>query len=653
MPFKLTSTDGIHSLRAAPRRAARRRTCPEQRHPDHRPDHLAAPRGGGEHRRRGHRPRSRVEQRHVRQWHPRRELGGQRGRRRHVRQGRVPAPALDRARRHRRRPSRAVDDRRAPAAVGSARLPVARRPASSASADFDKSRQKLATLLEVSKGLGRADRHRHAARQDRRLRVSDSRRRSRRDSARRRRRRAASRRSRATNAAATARARCRSRSLARRSTTRSRSCPTTPARTRASADSRFSCSRFGRRSACRSSAARIGRSAFCTSTTSPRRTASATTISSSASRSPASPPSRSRTASTRSAFSESCSRAATSSASSRRNSRSASPSRPRRSGSAATSVQSRCCSATFAASRRCRKRCARTTWRACSPNTSREMVDCVFRHDGTLDKFIGDSVMAQWGAPIGSPDDADKAMAAAIEMMHELDLLNAQLARRGTPAAADRHRPQLRRGVRGQHRIRAPARVHRHRRHRQHRESSVRRRRSARDPALRSISADAAPCRRPRRVPADGAQEQEPTCDGLSRRARLMGDAGAQLPAVSLASPSTARSRLRRSVADALRDIVARARSTTTPRAIRSACARGARHRLRRSASGDVERVVVRHNRHGGLLAPLTRDLFRAPTRAPRELRMSDGCANTAFPRRRCSATRSTPCGSAFGELTW
>jgi len=34
-------------------------------------------------------------------------------------------------------------------------------------------------------------------------------------------------------------------------------------------------------------------------------------------------------------------------------------------------------------------------------------------------------------------------------------------------------------------------------------------------------------------------------------------------------------------------------------------------------------RVVVRHNRHGGLLAPLTRDLFLPPTRAPRELEIS------------------------------
>ncbi len=39
---------------------------------------------------------------------------------------------------------------------------------------------------------------------------------------------------------------------------------------------------------------------------------------------------------------------------------------------------------------------------------------------------------------------------------------------------------------------------------------------------------------------------------------------------------------------------------------------------------GDVERVVVRHNRHGGLLARLTRDLFLAPTRAPYELATSE-----------------------------
>jgi len=62
-----------------------------------------------------------------------------------------------------------------------------------------------------------------------------------------------------------------------------------------------------------------------------------------------------------------------------------------------------------------------------------EMVECVFNNEGTLDKFIGDAVMAQWGAPIGSPDDADKAMKAAIEMMSELGKLNAKWIAEGRP----------------------------------------------------------------------------------------------------------------------------------------------------------------------------------------------------------------------------
>src|SRR5512140_412693 len=53
-----------------------------------------------------------------------------------------------------------------------------------------------------------------------------------------------------------------------------------------------------------------------------------------------------------------------------------------------------------------------------------EMVDCVFRHGGTLDKFIGDAVMAQWGAPIREENDPDRAMSAAIDMMQQLDTLN-------------------------------------------------------------------------------------------------------------------------------------------------------------------------------------------------------------------------------------
>jgi adenylate cyclase len=62
-----------------------------------------------------------------------------------------------------------------------------------------------------------------------------------------------------------------------------------------------------------------------------------------------------------------------------------------------------------------------------------EMVECVFRHDGTLDKFIGDAVMAQWGAPLGNPDDADRAMGAALDMMKALDALNDRWRAQGRP----------------------------------------------------------------------------------------------------------------------------------------------------------------------------------------------------------------------------
>jgi adenylate cyclase len=62
-----------------------------------------------------------------------------------------------------------------------------------------------------------------------------------------------------------------------------------------------------------------------------------------------------------------------------------------------------------------------------------EMVECVFRHGGMLDKFIGDAVMAQWGAPLGNPDDADRALKAAVDMMAALSTLNARWREEGRP----------------------------------------------------------------------------------------------------------------------------------------------------------------------------------------------------------------------------
>jgi adenylate cyclase len=52
----------------------------------------------------------------------------------------------------------------------------------------------------------------------------------------------------------------------------------------------------------------------------------------------------------------------------------------------------------------------------------------VFRHGGTLDKFIGDAVMAFWNAPTDTPGHAGKAVAAAIEMTRALDDFKRELA---------------------------------------------------------------------------------------------------------------------------------------------------------------------------------------------------------------------------------
>jgi adenylate cyclase len=61
------------------------------------------------------------------------------------------------------------------------------------------------------------------------------------------------------------------------------------------------------------------------------------------------------------------------------------------------------------------------------------MVAVVFRHGGTLDKFIGDAVMAHWGALDDGSDrtHAQQALAAAADMIAELELLNARWSAAG------------------------------------------------------------------------------------------------------------------------------------------------------------------------------------------------------------------------------
>jgi len=65
-----------------------------------------------------------------------------------------------------------------------------------------------------------------------------------------------------------------------------------------------------------------------------------------------------------------------------------------------------------------------------------EMVDVVFEHGGTLDKFIGDAVMALWGAPLARLDAADQAVRAAVAMQRRIDWLNAEWSRQGRQTIA-------------------------------------------------------------------------------------------------------------------------------------------------------------------------------------------------------------------------
>jgi adenylate cyclase len=55
------------------------------------------------------------------------------------------------------------------------------------------------------------------------------------------------------------------------------------------------------------------------------------------------------------------------------------------------------------------------------------------RYRGTLDKYIGDAIMAFWGAPVGDAQHARNGVLAALAMQRECEVLNAKFAGRGWP----------------------------------------------------------------------------------------------------------------------------------------------------------------------------------------------------------------------------
>ena len=65
-----------------------------------------------------------------------------------------------------------------------------------------------------------------------------------------------------------------------------------------------------------------------------------------------------------------------------------------------------------------------------------EMIDIVFKNNGTLDKIIGDELMVVYGAPISAKDDTTRAVQTASDMQEKLKELNEERKKRKEPLIA-------------------------------------------------------------------------------------------------------------------------------------------------------------------------------------------------------------------------
>jgi class 3 adenylate cyclase len=61
------------------------------------------------------------------------------------------------------------------------------------------------------------------------------------------------------------------------------------------------------------------------------------------------------------------------------------------------------------------------------------MSEIIMSHQGTIDEFIGDAILAIFGAPITRIDDADRAVSCALEMQEAMIDINRDNARAGLP----------------------------------------------------------------------------------------------------------------------------------------------------------------------------------------------------------------------------
>jgi adenylate cyclase len=65
-----------------------------------------------------------------------------------------------------------------------------------------------------------------------------------------------------------------------------------------------------------------------------------------------------------------------------------------------------------------------------------QMVEVIFRHEGTLDKFMGDGIMAFWGAPKATSDDPVRAVRCGLEQLLAVERFNERRASIGEPPIA-------------------------------------------------------------------------------------------------------------------------------------------------------------------------------------------------------------------------
>ncbi|BBI60827.1 hypothetical protein HSBAA_21330 [Vreelandella sulfidaeris] len=62
------------------------------------------------------------------------------------------------------------------------------------------------------------------------------------------------------------------------------------------------------------------------------------------------------------------------------------------------------------------------------------LTGAIHQHHGTIDKYMGDAIMAFWGAPLHDEQHADHALEGAFAMLDALDGINNEFAAEGKPA---------------------------------------------------------------------------------------------------------------------------------------------------------------------------------------------------------------------------